>query len=841
MTINANDDYEKLAKLLYPSIEASGNVYYGQTRKLTMDEILGKNDMGFESHIDSIRVEDDTAQGWHYDTYFIWKLGPFKGSVKVGNLESFPLGYAKYKLVFSDRTVENVTSAGTFPTYKQDCTCEFDSIVYTTTDPFDFSKQWDGKKFYIDDSGSDKYLLVTLANTHIITEESDVDIDEYTRLINTPLCITNIGLHSGQVNFTNHTTALSTDFAYKYSYTNDSDYSLWTDIPLGSIVPLNAGQSIYIKGHRLNAQSNESYFNIGFNGGDNISLEISGNVNSLLDEDRFSEISDLTLTQTPSGYPIGEYTFYKLFYDNGSIVDCSKLLLPANKLVSSCYGNMFYNCELLQLPPELPALNLAPYCYNSMFCDCSSMIKAPDLPSDTVYDSSYKDMFRNCSAIKIIHKLNATNLKNGSSHCNGMFFMCRALESVPTIQVKQFKNSCFSDMFYYCSSLNTLKILSITDSRITSMFNPLQGWLDFAGSGSGCKLYYNSKADSDVIDLISSNTDHNWTLVDIYSEIIDGENNREEPKVYNPKYLTVFGADSDQNGKGKLDGDGDYETSFDERGTHPMNSYNPDGSYNQEIWGYKSFNSPVQFRNGIYCDSYDRVITTHKAGQLTHGENQDVYGEKSFHDDVILSQIAALNFEDDNYINSTCSILPDDASYSLGSNTKYWEGVYALTANVQDIEAYDEYVTLWSDLIPDGAVSLGSADSPFTNIYGNLNGLIPIPDDAYSWNGSTHVTPKIGQIFVAKISGLYSSGNYYVSPGSTLYKNSGPDASTYPWVISYYNSYDKFTEFKMCDFLNSMAATDGNKVNVPTDENNEHYTALSYAKPGDPFLVIRTK
>lgn len=34
-----------------------------------------------------------------------------------------------------------------------------------------------------------------------------------------------------------------------------------------------------------------------------------------------------------------------------------------------------------------------------------------------------------------------------------------------------------------------------------------------------------------------------------------------------------------------------------------MNAYNLDGSYNQEIWGYKCFNSPVKFRNGIYTDN----------------------------------------------------------------------------------------------------------------------------------------------------------------------------------------------------------------------------------------------
>ena len=66
MSINNNDDYDKLARILYPSIEASGNVYYGQTRKLTMDEILGKNELNFESHIETFKQGDET-----YKSYFI--------------------------------------------------------------------------------------------------------------------------------------------------------------------------------------------------------------------------------------------------------------------------------------------------------------------------------------------------------------------------------------------------------------------------------------------------------------------------------------------------------------------------------------------------------------------------------------------------------------------------------------------------------------------------------------------------------------------------------------------------------------------------------------------------
>ena len=36
-----------------------------------------------------------------------------------------------------------------------------------------------------------------------------------------------------------------------------------------------------------------------------------------------------------------------------------------------------------------------------------------------------------------------------------------------------------------------------------------------------------------------------------------------------------------------------------------------DGSVNQDIWGYKCFNSPVSFRNGIYGDTYS--ITENKS------------------------------------------------------------------------------------------------------------------------------------------------------------------------------------------------------------------------------------
>ena len=60
--VNNHNDYEDLASLLYPSIEASGNVYYGQTRKLAIDELFNINDGGFESNIKTIRRQTDSNE-----------------------------------------------------------------------------------------------------------------------------------------------------------------------------------------------------------------------------------------------------------------------------------------------------------------------------------------------------------------------------------------------------------------------------------------------------------------------------------------------------------------------------------------------------------------------------------------------------------------------------------------------------------------------------------------------------------------------------------------------------------------------------------------------------------
>lgn len=210
MSINTYDDYEKLAKLLYPSIEASGNVYYGQTRKLTMDEVLGKHNLNFESHIESNRVKDeDSDYGYTYDSYFCWKLGPLRESIKIvteansSSADTFPevakiivrskdennlvkeeiirhisdtsfinksttvygSAYACYKLNLTSTKIEHNLYSGKYSTYEKetnlvlDCICIVDSGINPTdvTDSLDTNKD---RNFFFDSNENLLYIKV---------------------------------------------------------------------------------------------------------------------------------------------------------------------------------------------------------------------------------------------------------------------------------------------------------------------------------------------------------------------------------------------------------------------------------------------------------------------------------------------------------------------------------------------------------------------------------------------------------------------------------------------------------------------------------------------------------
>ena len=78
--------------------------------------------------------------------------------------------------------------------------------------------------------------------------------------------------------------------------------------------------------------------------------------------------------------------FCNLFYDCNTIVDASKLELPATTLADDCYLNMFNGCTSLTTAPKLPATTLADGCYSAMFNGCKKLNYIKMLATDISAD-----------------------------------------------------------------------------------------------------------------------------------------------------------------------------------------------------------------------------------------------------------------------------------------------------------------------------------------------------------------------------------------------------------------------------------------------------------------------
>ena len=90
--------------------------------------------------------------------------------------------------------------------------------------------------------------------------------------------------------------------------------------------------------------------------------------------------------------------------------------LPATKLASYCYSDMFYYCTGLTTAPEkLPATTLADACYYEMFIHCSSLTTAPELPAKELKSGCYSDMFHGCTSLTYLKCL-ATSIASGATH-----------------------------------------------------------------------------------------------------------------------------------------------------------------------------------------------------------------------------------------------------------------------------------------------------------------------------------------------------------------------------------------------------------------------------------------
>ena len=440
---NNHNDYEELASLLYPSIEASGNVYYGQTRKLAIDELFNINNGGFESNIKTIRKQTDSNEdGFEYISYFCWKFGPLNGRIRIVPCDNdkfiftfanFPelekiyslddayitndsadpiVGtlFIRYKLLFKDNIINNVLNSGTFDSYEKIISVDTNDIrVYITDncDPTNVdNRDIDDRNIFVKHESDVYYLFVKLCNCADIEKPGDA------------LYFINMNDGESTVKLVVNG-ELQTDYEYY-----KSNIIGWEKYTAGDVITLaNKNDKVYFMGSR-SQQDFDNYIQFNLTG----KLSAGGNINSLLSQDEsvYKNITDYTTFETANGQ-----TFYRLFFNQTSLYDVSALKLSTNKLSITCYGDMFYGCTSLINTPELPATNLANECYMSMFGGCTSLTQAPVLQATSLEHSCYMSMFENCTS----------------------------LVQAPVLQAAFSADYCYRWMFDGCAKLNYIKCL----------------------------------------------------------------------------------------------------------------------------------------------------------------------------------------------------------------------------------------------------------------------------------------------------------------------------------------------------------------------------------------------
>ena len=626
MAVHINDDYEKLAKLFYPSIEASGNVYYGQTRKLTMDEVLGKNDFGFDAHIESFRVDDDEADyGFRYISCLCWKLGPLHDEIELKSEDGmFPLdgiyGYAKYRIIVSDATQQNITYAGNFNTYEKSIKLEYKEIIPLNEGKAPFGDDfYDGRNFYVqlDSPDLEKYLYIPITLEHDSIDGDDEDSPRprptprtkyfYIKSLDYPI---NVSLNvEGNTGITPEETAIFEEFL-QYS----TDGSTWNPLPLGYLINLQVDQVVYFKSfdeniikRDLSAVLNlngftflpeEKYLHFTISG--NGHAEVGGHLNSLL---KYSSNG----------------CYYGLFRDNTSIVSAENLVIENVNGASIGYcAEMFSGCTGLITPPEFIA-EAARFSHRGMFRGCISLIRSPKITIRNALFGCLFETFSGCTSLNKVwcESVQFSNRDNDGHYIPKAFrpddlkyavgpFNTDDAEYLETLhqQFPQFRPAHYSaggwlesvnaNGTFYCGAnipSSIRPVIIVRPDRVEQEYE--ERWGDYVPDQWNFKIF-----DSREYFAVEEPVENNEP------EVV--ETSDDFTLRYKKDYLITSGSASNTSyGRGDVT---DKSTVFNMKAVNPikdpdapeMDTYCSDGSYNQDVWGYKCFNGPVSFRNGIY-------------------------------------------------------------------------------------------------------------------------------------------------------------------------------------------------------------------------------------------------
>lgn len=541
MAINPHDDYESLAKLLYPSIEASGNVYYGQTRKLAIDELFDKNNNGFESYFCSCRKEDDNSQ---YEQHFHWKLGPFSDTVKIvddnNEYKKYPLAWLKYRLIKRESNNSSIINNASYNIYDVEYNLVDEPTLHCPLDgTLPNGSMYNNSNFFLNEEYDGLYLYVLLYKAPVY---EDMDKPLYIEALTDDVTICLIPSE------TEWSEEHLEQFKYKYCFENNSQPE---DLTLNVEIVLGKGSRVYFKCEDRPEFSNTEYLRFEITS-DNpeAKVAVGGNIESMA---KFEDSKMLS------------HAYNGLFSDNSLITDASKLYI--GKLSDHGCMYLFTGCSRLSAAPViLPCLELDNYCYYSMFQECTNLNNMPILPAKTGAQSCYAFVF-------FVSSLNGETL-----YCD--------------IEIRCLLNP------------------NDVDKSVNLWLNGRAGITLYVLQGSRWGYENENVLPEDcTLDEFGSITSEFY-----YSTLVSD--------VPIEKYLITHGTNNSNNGRGDITNPytlSRMEKSFDENGTHPMNTYNADGSFNQEIWGYKSFCSPVQFRNGVYGEDWSIYTFTYNVGASIRG------------------------------------------------------------------------------------------------------------------------------------------------------------------------------------------------------------------------------
>ena len=755
MAIHKNDDYEKLAKLFYPSIEASGNVYYGQTRKLTMDEVLGKNDFGFESHIESFRVDDDNEDyGFKYINCLCWKLGPLSDTITLDD-DNYPLegmyGYAKYKLIVSDNTRNNLLYSNNFNTYEKNVRIELLEVSRIEDGKAPYGNDpYDGRCFYVQNAPDlENYLYIPITLDHF--EESDSD-DEgssggdihirgplYIKAVEGSLAVKIAPSHGFSQEEINNLSGV-----YLYKVGNDQDWQEITDFENDEI-HLSQNQFVYFRctnDRFIPEFTNQKFIQFLIEDlGNDSKAEVGGSLNSIRQY------------ASPYGY-------FGLFRFCDTIVSAENLIIDnVNGAAKGYCAEMFLGCTNLVKPPRSIS-TVAELSHRAMFKNCSSLIRSPILAPVKVALGCYFEMFDGCTSLtklwcsaKSIYIPRELHIQDPRlDMAVGPYIAQSNVPALPSINVGSWLDNASQTGNFYCTN----NVPPVGRPRPIELPDY---WEDLVPEGWSPKAFNSAEFFNEEVAETPTNEDQN-----------------EDELPFTPKYkrdylITSGSASDDSYGRGNVT---KKSTLYNMKTINPLfdadapntGEYSIDGSYNQDVWGWKCFNGPVSFRNGIYGENASLITDqldylaedeiSHTASSillkeddnkakitLAVSENNESYVDISadyinFNGTTNLgisyvtkasklvnendTEEVLLENDDDHNILARASVLPFDRGVDLGDENNPFGCVYSGNSYVSVLESLhdDDSIALSSKLIPNNAVNditLGDNDNIFSKIY----------------------------------------------------------------------------------------------------------------------------